>query len=285
MIPKIIHYCWFGRGPMPKVVTWCIESWKRNCPDYELKLWNEDNFDVTLVPFVKHAYEQKKWAFVADYVRMYALYHEGGIYLDSDEFALKNFDDLLNNRVVSCHEYYPGMFAPNLAKLDRKTWLPKDGCGWIHNAGLGICANPLLAEAHHPLIKDCLDYYNAHNFMYADNDFSDDEQIVGAVLSRAAFKYGYCYHSGVQHLQEGILILGPETFILNSLFYSFSKSRIVHMALGSWTNVDNSKLLRKIMLNHPIVALRHLQLKCFMRKLKHLFLSKDEVLRRKGIFK
>ena len=72
MIPKIIHYCWFGRGPMPKVVTWCIESWKRKCPDYEIKLWNEDNFDVSSVPFVKQAYELKKYAFVADYVRMYA---------------------------------------------------------------------------------------------------------------------------------------------------------------------------------------------------------------------
>ena len=226
---------------MPKVVTWCIESWKRKCPDYEIKLWNEDNFDVNSVPFVKQAYELKKYAFVADYVRMYALYHEGGIYMDSDEYALRSFDDLLDNCVVSCHEYYPGMFAQNLSKLDKETWLPEGEEKWMQYSGLGICANPLLAEPHHPLIKDCLDYYNTHDFMYRDNDFSNDEQIVGAVLTRAAMKYGYRYNAGVQHLDEGILILGPEQFILNSLFYSFTKSRVVHMALGSWTNVDNSK--------------------------------------------
>lgn len=284
MIPKIIHYCWFGRGPMPKVVTWCIESWKRKCPDYEIKLWNEDNFDINSVPFVKQAYELKKYAFVADYVRMYALYHDGGICMDSDEYALRSFDDLLDNCVVSCHEYYPGMFAQNLSKLDKETWLPEGEEKWMQYSGLGICANPLLAEPHHPLIKDCLDYYNTHDFMYRDNDFSNDEQIVGAVLTRAAMKYGYRYNAGVQHLDEGILILGPEQFILNSLFYSFTKSRVVHMALGSWTNVDNSKFLRKLMLNHPYIALMHLQFKCLMRKIKHLFMSKQESRLRNGNF-
>lgn len=284
MIPKIIHYCWFGRGSMPKVVTWCVESWKRKCPDYKIKLWNEDNFDVNSVPFVKQAYELKKYAFVADYVRMYALYHDGGTYLDSDEYILKGIDDLLDNRLVSCHEYYPGMFVPNLPKLNKETWLPDGDDKWMHNAGLGVCACPLMVEPHHPLIKDCLDYYNSHDFMYRDNDFSNDEQIVGAVLTRAAMKYGYRYNAGVQHLDEGILILGPEQFILNSLFYSFTKSRVVHMALGSWTNVDNSKFLRKLMLTHPSIALMHLQIKCLMRKIKHLFMSKQESQLRKGNF-
>lgn len=269
---------------MPKVVTWCIESWKRKCPDYEIKLWNEDNFDVNSVPFIKQAYELKKYAFVADYVRMYALYYEGGIYMDSDEYALRSFDDLLDNCVVSCHEFYPGMFAQNLSKLDKETWLPEGEEKWMQYSGLGICANPLLAEPHHPLIKDCLDYYNTHDFMYRDNDFYNDEQIVGAVLTRAAMKYGYRYNAGVQHLDEGILILGPEQFILNSLFYSFTKSRVVHMALGSWTKVDNSKFLRKLMLNHPSIALMHLQFKCLMRKIKHLFMSKQESRLRNGNF-
>lgn len=282
MIPKIIHYCWFGRGPMPKVVLWCIESWKKHCPDYELKLWNEDNFDVDSVPFVKQAYDLKKWAFVADYVRMYALYHEGGVCMDADEYMLKGLDDLLGHRLVSCHEYYPGMLAQHLNKLDKCTWLPEGKEKWVRYSGLGVCANPLMAEAKHPLIKDCLDYYNTHDFMYADGDFSNDEQIVGGVLSKAAMKYGYCYHAKEQHLDEGIVILGPEVFILNSLFYSFSKSRVVHMALGSWTGVDNSKLLRKIMLNYPAVALLHLQCKCILRNIKHLFLSKAESNKRKG---
>ncbi len=205
--------------------------------------------------------------------------------MDSDEYILRGFDDLLDNRVVSCHEYYPGMFAANLSKLDRKTWLPDGKAEWMQYSGLGICANPLLAEAGHPLIKDCLDYYNTHDFMYAKIDYSsNDEQIVGAVLTKAAMKYGYRFHASEQYLKEGILVLGPEQFILNSLFYSFSKSRVVHMALGSWTKVDNSKFMRKLMLNYPSMALLHLQTKCLMRKIKHLFISKKESRQRMGEF-
>ena len=96
MIPKILHYCWFGRGQMGPVALKCMESWKKYCPDYQIKVWNEDNFDIGQNTFVKEAYEEKKWAFVTDYVRLYALYTEGGIYLDSDIELLKNLDDLLS---------------------------------------------------------------------------------------------------------------------------------------------------------------------------------------------
>ncbi len=95
MIPKKIHYCWFGRGPMPPMALRCIESWHRYMPDYEYKLWNEDNFDINSVPYVKEAYEARKFAFVTDYVRLYALFTEGGIYMDTDVEVLKPYDDLL----------------------------------------------------------------------------------------------------------------------------------------------------------------------------------------------
>ena len=95
MIPKKIHYCWFGRGPMPPMALKCIESWHRFMPDYEYMMWNEDNFDVNSVPYVKEAYEARKFAFVSDYVRLYALYTEGGIYMDTDVEVLKPYDDLL----------------------------------------------------------------------------------------------------------------------------------------------------------------------------------------------
>ena len=95
MIPKIIHYCWFGRGEMPEMAIKCIESWHKHMPDYEYKLWNEDNFDIGLIPYVKEAYYAGKYAFVSDYVRLYALYTDGGIYLDTDVEVLKPFDDLL----------------------------------------------------------------------------------------------------------------------------------------------------------------------------------------------
>ena len=95
MIPKVIHYCWFGRGEMPDLALKCIASWHEHMPDYTYKLWNEDNFDVELIPYVKEAYETKRYAFVSDYVRLWALYNEGGIYFDVDFFVYKPFDDLL----------------------------------------------------------------------------------------------------------------------------------------------------------------------------------------------
>ena len=96
MIPRIIHYCWFGRGPMPDLAIKCIESWHKYMPEYEYKLWNEDNFDINKVPYVREAYEAKKYAFVTDYVRLFALFSEGGIYMDTDVEALKSYDDLLS---------------------------------------------------------------------------------------------------------------------------------------------------------------------------------------------
>ena len=96
MIPRIIHYCWFGRGPMPELALKCIESWHKYLPDYEYKLWNEDNFDINSNQYVSEAYEAKKYAFVSDYVRLFALYNEGGIYMDTDVEVLKSYDNLLH---------------------------------------------------------------------------------------------------------------------------------------------------------------------------------------------
>lgn len=95
MIPKVIHYCWFGKGVKNQQIKNCIDSWKIYLPDYEIKEWNELNFDVNSILYVKEAYNAKKYAFVSDYVRLYALYNEGGIYMDTDIEVIKNFDDLL----------------------------------------------------------------------------------------------------------------------------------------------------------------------------------------------
>lgn len=91
---KTIHYCWFGRNPKPALIKKCIESWKKYCPDYEIIEWNEDNFDVNCCDYVREAYEAKKWAFVSDYCRFYVLYHQGGIYLDTDVELIKSIDNL-----------------------------------------------------------------------------------------------------------------------------------------------------------------------------------------------
>lgn len=96
MIPKIIHYCWFGRGEMPQLAKDCIASWHKYMPDWKYKLWNEDNFDVNAIPYTKEAYEAGKFAFVSDYVRLVALCEEGGLYMDVDFEVYKSFDDLMS---------------------------------------------------------------------------------------------------------------------------------------------------------------------------------------------
>ena len=93
---KKIHYCWFGGNKLPSKERKCMKTWKKFLPDFEIMAWNEENFDISKAcPFVKEAYEKKKWAFVSDYVRIYALYNYGGIYFDTDMKILKNFDELL----------------------------------------------------------------------------------------------------------------------------------------------------------------------------------------------
>lgn len=104
MIPKKIHYCWFGRGPKNQLALECIESWKKFLPDYEFKEWNEANFDINQNQYVKEAYESRKFAFVTDYVRLYALYHEGGIYMDTDVEVLKPYDSFLHHHAFSGFE-------------------------------------------------------------------------------------------------------------------------------------------------------------------------------------
>ena len=95
MIPKVIHYCWFGRNPKPELVQNCIASWKKYCPDYEIVEWNEDNFDVNYCKFTEEAYKAKKWAFVSDVARLVAVYENGGIYLDTDVELKQSLDSLL----------------------------------------------------------------------------------------------------------------------------------------------------------------------------------------------
>lgn len=95
MIPKVIHYCWFGRGKKSRLIKKCIAGWKKICPDYKIMEWNEDNFDINICPYTKDAYEQKKWAYVSDYARFYILNKYGGIYLDTDVQLLKSPNNLI----------------------------------------------------------------------------------------------------------------------------------------------------------------------------------------------
>ena len=102
MIPKKIHYCWFGGNEKSKLAKKCINSWKKYCPDYEIIEWNESNFDVTKNDYLKFCYENKKWAFLSDLARLMIIYSEGGIYFDTDVEMIKNID-FLDNRWEDVH--------------------------------------------------------------------------------------------------------------------------------------------------------------------------------------
>lgn len=104
MIPKIIHFCWFGRGEMPELALQCIESWHKVMPDWKYILWNEDNFDISSYPYAQEAYDAKKYAFVSDVARLFALKEYGGVYFDVDFEVYKPFDDLLQNEAFAGFE-------------------------------------------------------------------------------------------------------------------------------------------------------------------------------------
>lgn len=123
MIPKIIHYCWFGGNPLPEDVKKYIATWRKYCPDYEIKQWDESNFDVSENSYCREAYEARKWAFVSDYARLKILYEEGGVYMDTDVEACRPLDELLN------YEAFSGFESGN--RIQTGTFGAAKGSGWI----------------------------------------------------------------------------------------------------------------------------------------------------------
>ncbi|MEE0922374.1 MAG: glycosyltransferase [Paludibacteraceae bacterium] len=146
MIPKIIHYCWFGRGEMPDLVKTCIASWHTHMPDWEYRSWNEENFDIASSPdYVQEAYAAKKYAFVSDYVRLWALEREGGLYMDVDFEVYKPFDDLME---------------------------PYDAfAGYEGSKRNPVMMGVIAAKAHHPWIQDMLLTYHQRSFIQADSSY------------------------------------------------------------------------------------------------------------------
>ena len=146
MIPKVIHYCWFGGNPLPKSAQKCIASWRKYLPDYEIKEWNESNFDVNIIPYTAEAYKAKKYAFVSDYARFWILYKYGGLYFDTDVEVIKNMDDIIAKG--------PFMGCENEAKAGATP--AQLGVA----PGLGLGVNPGLG-----LYGEILNWYNTHHFI------------------------------------------------------------------------------------------------------------------------
>lgn len=231
-IPKIIHYVWMGGNEKPSKIKKCIKTWKKHLKDYEFIEWNEKNFDIDSNAFVKEMYNKKKWAFVSDYVRAYAIYNYGGIYLDTDVFVIDNLDSLLNDKA------FVGFEAPEFP----------------FTAVFG-------AEKGHPFIKDILDYYGD---IKLEGNFEDNNTI--SVSNLLIDKYGCKTGNFEQTLKTGIKVYKDDVLCNPS-----RNSLTVHVFLGSWLNNASFKYKLHEFLRMRLNSKFNIKIYCYYIKFKNLF--------------
>lgn len=236
-IPKIIHYVWMGGKEKPKKIKKCMKTWKKRLKDYQFIEWNEENFDITSNEFVKKMYDKKKWAFVSDYVRAYAIYNYGGIYLDTDVFVIDKLDSLLNNNA------FVGFEAPEFP----------------FTAVFG-------AEKGHPLIKDILEYYNDINL---EGNFEDNNTI--SVSNLLIDKYGCKTGNLEQLLETGIKVYKDDVLCNPS-----ENSLTVHVFLGSWLNNSSLKYKWHEFLRMQLNSKFKIKLYCYYAKFKKMIRGNND---------
>ena len=229
MIPKIIHFCWLSGEPYPEEIQKCIDTWKVKLPDYSFMLWDLSKVDVNVCNWTKQAFEKKKYAFVSDYVRFYALYNYGGIYLDSDVEIIKPFDNLLNQDFFFCFEYTT---IPEAAVIGAKKGLP-----WF---------------------KACIDWY-------LNNNFLEENGKVRQIVAPLVLKYGFettlktrLIDTGeVQIIQGGTVY--PFDYFSAWHYYTGKKlitenTYSVHHFFSAWLNI-NFKVKAKRLLHVLLIKL------------------------------
>jgi len=226
-IPKVIHYCWFGGSPLPPLALKCIESWKKFAPEYEIKEWNESNFDVNVIEYTKEAYSLKKFAFVSDYARFWILYNYGGIYFDTDVELIKCIDPIIANGPFMGCELWTTQSFVDVSPV---------------NAGLGIGV-----YAKHPLYKEFLDLYQNKHFTLSQP--GTPQETVVTIISNHLKNYGLIKNNSIQCCQD-ILIYPKDYFC--PIFPTDNKLKItentvsIHHYAASWTTKQKKTLLQWI---------------------------------------
>lgn len=209
-IPKIIHCVWFGRNPYSNIVKYCMESWKKYCPDYKVIVWNEDLFDIEQVPWVREAYKAQKWAFISDYIRLYALYNYGGVYIDSDVELLKPIDDLLDN-----NEAFTG-----------------------YEDGIWIPAAIMASKKHNTWIKLLLDYYDNRHFLLENGKY-DQKENTKIVTDISKKNCGF-------HLGDNKIVMGNVLLLPTDTFQPYKKQ---HFDFNNIENINKIHTFYDIDLN------------------------------------
>lgn len=246
-IKKQIHLCWLSGEEFPDSIKKCIESWKTIMPEYRITLWDKEKFLSEIqCTFALQALHHKKWAFAADYMRLYALYKYGGIYLDSDVLIYKKFDDLLDNDFFSGIEY----FKPT--------------------EYIAIEAAVMGSIQYHPFLRDCLDLYD--NLTFELEDGCLNETPITLRIAEIAQKYGFRYIPKLQHLTNGMTIYPPYYFTNKSGTIKDGQTYAIHLCEGSWKSEKPGYLLRGIQFikrywKNPKTAVTNL-----LSKLKNYFL-------------
>ncbi|MBR3455924.1 MAG: hypothetical protein IKH26_11430 [Bacteroidaceae bacterium] len=212
MIPKKIHYCWFGGCPKPKDVLECIASWRKMCPDYEIVEWNETNFDVHINTYCEQAYSLKKWAFVSDVARLYALFSFGGIYMDTDVEVVRDFDDLL---------HYHAFFG-------------FEGTKWV-------ATSTMASESDNPILKNFMDHYAQRTFIKKDGSLDLDTNVM-VFTSMLTAEYGVRLDG--QEQNHDLFHLFPTDYFtpydyITGLLHKTPHTHAIHWFGQSWLKVKS----------------------------------------------
>lgn len=237
MIPKVIHLCWFSGDPYPPLIQHCIESWKKEMPDYKIKLWDARKAKAIGNKFVDEALEKKKYAFAADVVRLFALYTEGGVYLDSDVFLKKSIEPLLQGDFVTAIEFHEKIVDP--AQLDSEGRRIKEGA----ISGIGVQAAFLASVPRHPIVNNILEYYENRNFIKEDGSL-DCDVIAPAIFAERTEKFGFRYKNERQNLENNSIVY-PSSFVTGNVNYDHSKAYAIHCCQHSWFKYSGLQKIKR----------------------------------------